>query len=97
MMENERISTFLGELRDNVDESLVDSVLKFEDYWERKLWHELTEILLGFYDNEKSTKSRIPIYENFIKSFADKINQLKLVKLALGAAQQIQGWCSPLL
>ncbi|QIX00575.1 hypothetical protein AMS68_006092 [Peltaster fructicola] len=89
-MENERVSNFLGELRDNVDDSLVDAVLNFEGYWERKLWHELTELLLEFYADEHSTKSRIPLYENFIKSFADKINQLKLVKLALGAANQIQ-------
>lgn len=90
-MDNEKVSRFLGDLRDNVDESLVHAVISFEDFWERKLWHELTEVLLEFYGERQSASQRIPVYDNFIKRFADKINQLKLVKLGLGAASQIEG------
>lgn len=89
-MANEQVSNFLGDLRDEVDESLAPSVINFEDYWERKLWHELTELILDFYAHPDSVQHRIPVYEKFVKTFADKINQLKLVRLGLGAASQIQ-------
>lgn len=90
-MANEQVSNFLGDLRDEVDDSLAHAVISFEDNWERKLWHELTEILLEFYADPKSAKQRLQVYDKFVKTFADKINQLKLVKIALGAASQIPG------
>ena len=46
---------------------------------------------MEFYNNEQSAAQRIPIFENFVKAFADKINQLKLVTLGLNAASQYQG------
>jgi 26S proteasome regulatory subunit N9 len=44
-----------------------------------------------FYNDEQSAAQRIPIFENFVKAFADKINQLKLVKLGLSTAAQYEG------
>jgi len=49
----------------------------------------LTDQLLEYFSNPASEKQRLPIYNSFIISFADKINQLKLVKLALGASEQV--------
>ncbi|KAH9829799.1 26S proteasome non-ATPase regulatory subunit 13 [Teratosphaeria destructans] len=87
-MENEKISDFLAEQRDNAPEDLQHYFLSFEDYWERKLWHELTDILVKYYGEPQSVKQRIPIYNSFIKTFADKINQLKLVQIGLNTASQ---------
>ncbi|EGP83626.1 unnamed protein product [Zymoseptoria tritici ST99CH_1A5] len=87
-MENEKISDFLQEQRDEAPEDLQHFFLSFEDFWERKLWHELTDILVTFYAEPQSKKQRLPIYNNFIKSFADKINQLKLVRIGLSTAHQ---------
>ncbi|KAF2774094.1 hypothetical protein EJ03DRAFT_323435 [Teratosphaeria nubilosa] len=87
-MENEKISDFLAEQRDNAPEDLQHYFLSFEDYWERKLWHELTDILVKYYAEPQSVKQRIPIYNSFIKTFADKINQLKLVQIGLNTASQ---------
>ena len=87
-MDNEKISSFLQTQRDSAPEDLQHYFLTFEDYWERKLWHELTDILVTYYEEPQSAASRIPVYENFIKSFADRINQLKLVKIGLRAAAQ---------
>jgi 26S proteasome regulatory subunit N9 len=90
-MENEKISDFLQEQRDEAPEDLQHFFLSFEDYWERKLWHELTDILVQFYAEPQSAKQRLPIYNNFIKSFADKINQLKLVRIGLSTANECKG------
>jgi 26S proteasome regulatory subunit N9 len=86
-MDNEKVGNFLAEQR----EQASDDFLTFEDFWERKLWHELTDNLVAFYNEEQSAAQRIPIFENFVKAFADKINQLKLVKLGLSTAAQYEG------
>ena len=62
-----------------------------EDYWERKLWHELTDELIALYNHPASASQQIPLFTTFIKSFANKINQLKLVTLGLNAATQYTG------
>jgi 26S proteasome regulatory subunit N9 len=87
----EVISNFLAEQRDEAPTELQHIFLTFEDLWERKLWHQLTDTLLEHFSNPESTAQRLPIYKTFIISFADKINQLKLVKLALSASAQIKG------
>ena len=87
----ETISDFLTEQRDAAPAEDQHLFLTFEDLWERKLWHQLTDRLLEFYARPESESQRLPIYNNFIVSFADKINQLKLAKLALSAATQCKG------
>ncbi|KIV82459.1 hypothetical protein PV11_04572 [Exophiala sideris] len=86
----EAISNFLAEQRDEAPTELQHIFLTFEDLWERKLWHQLTDTLLEYFSNPETATQRLPIYNTFIISFADKINQLKLVKLALGASAQIK-------
>ncbi|KAF2862199.1 PCI-domain-containing protein [Piedraia hortae CBS 480.64] len=90
-MDNEKISSFLAEQRDNAPQELQHYFLTFEDCWERKLWHELTAVLLRYYQEAQSVRQRIPVYENFVKTFGDKLNQLKLVEIGLKAASQLQG------
>lgn len=87
-MQQEKIADFLQEQRDQAPDDLQHYFLSFEDYWERKLWHELTDILVAYYGEEQSAKQRIPIYNNFIKTFADKINQLKLVRIGLSTSKE---------
>lgn len=87
----EAIVDFLTEQRDESSAEWQPLYLDLEDLWERKLWHQLTEKLLTYFANKDSNKKRLPLYQKFILSFADKINQLKLVKLALSAATEIEG------
>lgn len=87
----EAILNFLTDQRDDAPADLQHIFLAFEELWERKLWHQLTDQLLEYFQNSESTAQRLPIYNTFIISFADKINQLKLVKLALSASAQIKG------
>lgn len=88
-MDLDTIPNFLSELRENAPGELQHYFLNFEDYWERKLWHELTNELQEYYQHPESAPQRRPLYDTFIKSFSDKINQLKLVQLGLAAAEQV--------
>lgn len=89
-MNNDAIPDFLQEQRDAAPEDLQYLFISFEDYWERKLWHQLTDALIEFFKHPQSAKQRLPFYKKFIVSFADRINQLKLVTLGLSAASQCE-------
>ncbi|KAK5072835.1 26S proteasome regulatory subunit [Lithohypha guttulata] len=86
----EAISNFLTEQRDEAPAEVQSVFLDFEDLWERKLWHQLTEKLLEYFSSKESHGQRLQLYKRFILSFSDKINQLKLVKLALSASSEIK-------
>lgn len=82
------IPDFLAEQRDAAPEELQPLILDFENYWERKLWHQLTDALVEFFSDDGSAPQRLAFYRVFILKFADKINKLKLVDLALKTASQ---------
>lgn len=85
------IPDFLANSRDDAPAELQHLFLDFEDLWERKLWHQLTDRLVEFFNHKDSAPQRLAFYKTFILTFADKINQLKLVTLALSAASQCKG------
>ena len=87
----EAISNFLAEQRDEAVPDIQHLFLTFEDLWERELWHQLTDQLLQFCLTPESKSQQLAIYNTFVVSFADKLNQLKLVKLALIASAQCKG------
>jgi 26S proteasome regulatory subunit N9 len=90
-MNIDTIPDFLAEQREVAPADLQTLFIFFEDLWERKLWHQLTDTLIEFFNYKESAPQRLPIYRIFILTFADKINQLKLVTLALRAATQCRG------
>lgn len=91
-MDPEVISNFLSEQRETAPEDLQQSLLTIEDYWERKLWHQLTDVLVEYFNTPASASQRLPLFRSFILSFAEKINQLKFVSLGLLAATQCSGF-----
>lgn len=90
-MNVDTIADFLADQRDETPDELQYLIIQFENYWERKLWHQLTDALIEFFANPKSEPQRLKFYKVFILKFADKINQLKLVDLGLKAATQCKG------
>lgn len=90
-MNADAVADFLADQRDEAPEELQGLIIQFEDYWERKLWHQLTDALVDFFNNPASADLRLDFYKVFILKFADKINQLKLVDLGLKAATQCKG------
>jgi hypothetical protein len=88
IMNVDTIPDFLEQTAGEAHSDLQPAFLEFEDLWERKLWHQLTDALVQFFNHKESASQRLPMYNKFILSFADKINQLKLVTLALSASLQ---------
>lgn len=86
-----QIPDLLSNLRDDAPDELQHYFISFEDFWERKLWHELTDQLVEYFELPASGPQRIPLFTKFIHTFADKINQLKLVSLGLNTASQYHG------
>ena len=91
-MDKDNIPAHLEEQRDAAPDDLQHYFIQFEDFWERKLWHDLTDSLVEYFSLPASAPQRITLFNTFIKSFADKINKLKLVTLGLSAAEQYEGW-----
>ncbi|BFZ56459.1 26S proteasome regulatory subunit [Savitreella phatthalungensis] len=79
---------YLTELseRSDVPELLPGFCLNFISLHERKLWKQLTDELMRFYDLSESKPYRMDIYTNFIEQFAKHMSQLKRVLLAVSAA-----------
>ena len=87
----EKVAEFLNQQREDAPEELQQTFLDIEDNWERKLWHQLTGILNQYFSNPASAHQRLALFQHFILTFADKINQLKFVSLGLQAATQCSG------
>ena len=62
--------------------------LQFIDLYERKLWKQLTDLLMKFYDEPESKPYRMQLYVNFVSHFAKHISQLKRVRLATAAGAE---------
>ena len=91
MMDPKVISDFLEDQRENVPDHLQEHYLAIEDFWDRKLWHELAGSLLAFFEDPAAAPLRLPLYHNFLLSFAEKINQREYVHLGLIASAQTSG------
>ena len=87
----EVVSKALDQVREDAPESLQQSLLEIEDFWDRKLWHQLTELLSTFFQDSGSESLRLPLFKKFILTFSEKINQLRFVSLGLAAASQCAG------
>ncbi len=90
-MDPEKVQEFLSEQQESTPEELLQNFLKIEDFWDRKLWHQLTETLIEYFNDPASAPQRLPFFQKFILSFAEKMNQLKFVTLGLLAATQCSG------
>lgn len=87
-MDPEKVQNFLESQREAAPEDLQQDFLNLEDFWDRKLWHQLTDLLVTFFQNPSSAPQRLPLFKNFVSAFSEKINQLKLISLGLAAASQ---------
>lgn len=92
-MDSSKIPDFLAEQQANGSPEAQTYFLNFEDFWERKLWHQLTDSLVEFFQLSESAPQRLAIFKAFVLSFADRINQLKFVSLGLMASTQCAGEC----
>lgn len=83
MPTSHEIDTVLTTLRMEVDPELAPLFLEFEQLYEQKLWHQLTQSLTVFFEDARSSPIRLRVYSNFVAKFYDKINQLSVVEFLL--------------
>ncbi|KAL8278243.1 hypothetical protein RQP46_009416 [Phenoliferia psychrophenolica] len=60
----------------------------FSRFYENKLWFQLTTTIEAFLATPASGPFQIELYEQFIKDFASKLNQLKLASIGIAVARQ---------
>jgi 26S proteasome regulatory subunit N9 len=90
-MDASKIPDFLAEQQAQGTPETQTYFLTFEDFWERKLWHQLTDSLVDFFRMKESAPQRLAVFKAFVLSFADRINQLKFVALGLMASTECPG------
>ncbi|KAI8097699.1 uncharacterized protein BX664DRAFT_293380 [Halteromyces radiatus] len=84
------VPKFLNEERQKAPSQLQHYFTTFEDLHERKLWHQLTQQILEFFKQPESGPFQVPIYQQFVAEWENKINRLSLVTIALQAAAQFK-------
>lgn len=84
------VTAFLASQKVLMTDDLQKMVLTMEDLWERRLWKQLTDTLIDFFENSKSSSFRMNIFKFFVGSFSENINKLKLVMLGLSASEQCE-------
>lgn len=78
------VSTVLATIRlESENAELINTVFQLEDFYERKLWHQLTEVLDQIYYHFDSTiitpDLKNKFYNLFIRQFQSKLNPIKVV------------------
>ncbi|KAJ3268004.1 26S proteasome regulatory subunit [Borealophlyctis nickersoniae] len=83
------VTAFLQSQRRSAPPELAEAYAKFEDLYDKKLWHQLTIAVEHFVQLPSSGPHLIPLYENFIVDWEDKMNQLSLVQYATRASREL--------
>ncbi|KAH9887038.1 hypothetical protein C8Q73DRAFT_714468 [Cubamyces lactineus] len=61
----------------------------FRSLHSRKLWHQLTNKLLEFFDHPLSKPYRVGVFDKFVHDFESKLNQLRLVEMGVKVSKEI--------
>lgn len=80
---SEQVCAFLAKKKGTCSPELSMRWAALEDFYVKKLWHQLTVELLSFVEEPalQSDGQLIELYENFISDFENKINLLSLVEI----------------
>ncbi|KAI8329850.1 hypothetical protein BC941DRAFT_442059 [Chlamydoabsidia padenii] len=84
------VPKYLSDERQKAPSHLQHYFTTFEDLYERKLWHQLTQKVLEFFKQAESGPFQVSIYQQFVAEWENKINRLSLVTIALQAASQFK-------
>ncbi|KAJ3179719.1 26S proteasome regulatory subunit [Gaertneriomyces sp. JEL0708] len=83
------VTVWLRESRDKASPALKEFFTRFEDLYDRKLYHQLTVTLEEFVNlkNENVEQWFLPLYEHFVSDWEGKMNQLSLVQFVVRASK----------
>lgn len=79
---------FITQILSEAPSDLRPSLETFLDLYQRRLWYQLTLAIQEFLALPSSFQYQIPLYNNFISDFENKINSLKLVEIAVVVSQR---------
>ncbi|KAI8586775.1 26S proteasome regulatory subunit [Geranomyces variabilis] len=82
---------FLKERQTKAPQQLRQYYVRFEELYDKKLWHQLTVALTAFLAEPESAGHLFPLYENFIRDWKFKMNKLSLVKFLTRASKEAAG------
>ena len=54
-----------------------------------RLWHQLTNKLLEFFDHPLSKPYRVGVFDKFVRDFESRLNQLRLVEMGVKVSKEI--------
>ncbi|KAJ1719445.1 26S proteasome regulatory subunit [Coemansia erecta] len=82
------VYSYLQKQQHEVPSQLAPYFGEFEDLYERKIWHQLTDKVEKFINIPEAAPYRIGLYNEFIRDWQKHMNKVKLVLFALAAARQ---------
>ncbi|RKP09871.1 hypothetical protein THASP1DRAFT_13660 [Thamnocephalis sphaerospora] len=82
------VPAYLADQRTSAPENLRPYFGRFEDLYERKLWHQLTMELERFVGEANAGPLLIPLFERFVMDWEKQMDPLKLVQVAVAVAQR---------
>ena len=85
------VSQFLLTLKSQTPDELKPTISQFEDFYDKKLWHQLTGILISFANQKSAAPLLLLVYSGFVKHWQSSMNKLSLVQFAAIAAVQCVG------
>ncbi|KAI8579184.1 hypothetical protein K450DRAFT_243163 [Umbelopsis ramanniana AG] len=82
------VPAFLNSEKQNVPSNLQHYYVDFEDLYDRKLWHQLTQKVLEYLNEPESGPYQISLFQKFVVDWESKINKLSLVYIGLTTARK---------
>lgn len=78
-------------LKVQANPELKEKLEVIESFYDKKLYHQLTLELVELINIPSAQGLLIPLYNDFISTFANKIDPLKLVQIAVVTSKQFEG------
>jgi len=83
-------SDWAAEKQQNCSGEEAEYWSKLENYSKKKLWHQMTNVILDIINNGHLKVSALDLYTNFVAEYEIKINKLSLMEVIIKAVNDIQ-------
>ncbi|TIC14156.1 hypothetical protein E3Q14_00877 [Wallemia mellicola] len=80
---------FINKVKAEAPASLTEDLTKLEINYSKRLYHQLTKTLQEIIQKDDISKYLVDLWNNFISTFKDKLNQLRLVEIGVRVAQEM--------
>ncbi|OIR58203.1 MAG: 26S proteasome regulatory subunit N9, RPN9/PSMD13 [Amphiamblys sp. WSBS2006] len=82
--------SFLDRLEKELPSEHRQHALSLRENYSNRLWHQLTETLLLFYNTPSLSVFYVDLYQQFVQSVGMELDQIKLTKMARNTAASLQ-------